>query len=490
MPIRMLKEHVDSDSIRATPISNGSTTEGRSKPSTEDTTLEKRAKKRPRISSDEGYDYNDISGYDDDDDDKESEGEFVSYTEHADEEELESQSKELSSEDISYLVSALSNAESPTRRDVLLSEHLHSPPDPKLMKNKYRSVNGDAFHAMDRTKVGIKHEAKKGFFVALRDAFFVWNPRTIKELEERMRASGMTDDEIRRQKYFNTQLFRGCIDRKIPPSSILYWRVRAVYVAYGSIIDSKTKKPLFNERAWKKANNVLKEIEQGFYSDLPGIELYNKRLRANGTVMTNKYGMELIECFRGTNRTEAYHKNIHQTFGTWPLGIRISDCLLRERRHRHNHRMSEKRRHGFHKFGHYDTWKIDLHQRLALRNHGVLIYPNWTNTSDYQFTDESFDTIPLQTQELHEAVVTRHNDLDKKAIKLTDDQKYPSKVMGTPLPFLPFSGENEYKAYAKFVNETEPGILNDDEAAASCLGSRLCRRRYDTTQITYSSSYT
>ena len=90
---------------------------------------------------------------------------------------------------------------------------------------------GDVFHAMDRTKVPVHHEAKKAFFVALREAFFVWNPSKLKELEDKMRNNGMTDDEIRVARYFNTQLFRGCVDRNVPPSTVLYWRVRAVYVA-------------------------------------------------------------------------------------------------------------------------------------------------------------------------------------------------------------------------------------------------------------------
>ena len=154
---------------------------------------------------------------------------------------------------------------------------------------------------MDRTKVPIKHAAKKGFFVALRDAFFVWNPQKLKELEAEMRKSAMSDEEIRLQKYFNTQLYRCCVDRKVQCSTILYWRVCAVYVLYGPMIDSKTQKQLFNARVWRKANNVLKEIQLGLYSDPPGVELYNKRLKADGTVMRNKYNMEMIECLRGTN---------------------------------------------------------------------------------------------------------------------------------------------------------------------------------------------
>ena len=33
------------------------------------------------------------------------------------------------------------------------------------------AVLGDVFHAMDRTKVPVRHEAKKAFFVALRDGY-------------------------------------------------------------------------------------------------------------------------------------------------------------------------------------------------------------------------------------------------------------------------------------------------------------------------------
>lgn len=477
VPIAMIKEHVDSEGIRATPIedAHGATaTEGRSKPATDDEPTEKRARKRPRISPSEGYDFVDLDGYDDDDDDdEETEEGFVSYSEYTDSEEaLEQVSMQLTSKDIDYLQSALFDGESAqsanAERAVLQSEHLSAPPDPKDMKNRYSAVLGDVFHAMDRTKVPVRHEAKKGFFVALRDAFFVWNPSKLKELEKRMKESGMSDEQIRLQKYFNTKLYRDCIDRKVPSSTMLYWRVRAVYIAYGSMIDSKTKVPLFNKRAWGKADNLLKEILLGFYSDPPGIELYNKRLRANCTVMTNKYGMEMIECLRGTNRTEAYHKNITTTFGTWSTGIEMSDYLLAERRHRHNHRVSERRRFGFPKIGHFDTWLIDLYQRLARRNHDIDVYPEWTNASDYVFTDEGFGTVPLHTQSLHDALATRYEQLDATSIKLTPDQQYLCRVMGTPLPFLPFSGESECKEYAKFVTESDNSMSDAAAAIAWC----------------------
>jgi hypothetical protein len=233
-----------------------------------------------------------------------------------------------------------------------------------------------------------------------------------------MKEQGYSDDKIKQQQYFNPKLFRGCIDRHAPPPAILYWRVQAVFATYGTIIDSKTKAPLFNDRAWKKSGNLLKEILEGYYSNPPGITLYNKRLNSDGTVMKNEYSMEMIELARGTNRTEAYHKNIINTFGTWSKGVEMSDCLLREKRHRHNQNVSENRRSGFPRIGHYDTWLIKKLMKLVMHNHGWCMYPGLCNTSEYKFTDESFDTIALHTKGLNDAINNRYVELDKAKIKL------------------------------------------------------------------------
>mmetsp|Transcript_4764 Transcript_4764/g.7366 ORF Transcript_4764/g.7366 Transcript_4764/m.7366 type:complete len:117 (-) Transcript_4764:313-663(-) len=68
-------------------------------------------------------------------------------------------------------------------------------------------------------------------------------------------------------------LYDECIERHAPAPRILYYRVRAVFTLFGNLIDSKTKKPLFNAAAWKKANQVLKEILDGLYSDPLGVNI-------------------------------------------------------------------------------------------------------------------------------------------------------------------------------------------------------------------------
>ena len=468
LPICMMKEHVDSPHVRATPISNTENTLGRSQPSSCSDT-----RSDANHSTDEVM--KDVDCCDRDKLDEEVCGylDFIADMERQDigDENGDSTNDDLdfSNGDIDRLHSALFDSDmAQSGGQYLTCKQLSSPPDPKYMVDKFSSVLGDAFHAMDRTKVPIRHEARKGYFVALREAFFVWNPVKLNELEERMKKSGLNDEAIKRQRYFNTQLFRDCVDRSIPPPKMLYWRVRAVYATYGPIVDSKSKAPLFNARAWSKANNLLKEILEGYYSDPPGIELYSVRLREDGTIMRNKYGMEIIECSRGTNRTEAYHKNIMVAFGSWAQGVEMSDCLLRERRHRHNQNVSEKRRFGYPRIGHYDTWLVDLLQILVMKNHGLRIYPDLSNTSEYVSTDESFDSIALHSHRLDKAVRERYAELDSRSIKLTRDQRYLCRVMGTPLPFLPFSGEHEYKAYAKFVIGNVLPKYDEDAAIGFC----------------------
>ena len=93
-----------------------------------------------------------------------------------------------------------------------------------------------------------------------------------------------------------------------------------------------------NKEAWKGANNLLTEILRGYYSDPPGVQLYTKRLNPDKLVKKNKYGMDIIKCSRATNRVEAYHNNLHVTFGGWYIGLAVLAVILAENHYRHNQR--------------------------------------------------------------------------------------------------------------------------------------------------------
>ena len=448
LPLGMLTDHVLTANLIATKAPADSTAPTVTSPSTESTVKRRSERGRVPLVRDA------VEGYGKEEDRDVEDEETGTEEWKAIEDEIDDAMKGLTSENIETLRAAVFESQETARgRIPLQCANLDLPPKPELIEEKFSAVLGDVFHAMDRTKVPVKHEAKKSYFVALREAFLVWNPTRMKELETRMSESGMTEEEIEQQKYFNARLFRECVERKVPSPKILYWRVRAVYALFGNMVDGKTNKPLFNKKAWKKANNVLRDILDGFYSDPPGLNFYTKKLGKNGDFIENKYGMEVIECFRGTNRTESYHKNLSVTFGSWSVGVEMSDCLLAERRHRHNHKCSERRRLGFPVLGHYDTWLVDQLQNLVKENHGIQMFPHWTNASDYKSTNETFDTIALHHQTLDDKLEQRCRELGP--IALTREQEYMSQAMGTRLPFLPFVSKEESLACAEYVLDSD-----------------------------------
>ena len=113
-----------------------------------------------------------------------------------------------------------------------------------------------------------------------------------------------------------------------------------------------------------------------------------------------------------------------------------------ERWHSYIHRVSEQRHRNFPRFGHYDTWVIDELQLLVERNHNVHLYRGWSNTADFCDTTERFDTVPLHSPSLAEAM--RCINLPSNATsKFTADQQYLCARMGTLAPLLPVHGKEE-----------------------------------------------
>ena len=83
---------------------------------------------------------------------------------------------------------------------------------------------------MDRCKVSVHHEAKKGYFVALRQAFLQWDPVKLAEVIAVLRdVEGKSDTDIEAMMYYNVDYFRQRVPRVVLPPSQLYHRVRAVY---------------------------------------------------------------------------------------------------------------------------------------------------------------------------------------------------------------------------------------------------------------------
>jgi hypothetical protein len=328
---------------------------------------------------------------------------------------------------------------------LLYCDELDDPPE--LIVQAFSCVLGDIFHAMFRTKVPVKHEYKKAYYVALMNAFLSWDQNRLNEVKEKLAGNGWSDDDINRTLYFQSSFFCSRVERIALPPKQLYWHVRAVFVTFGNKLDSKTGHCLFNNAAWAKANNILKEILLGFYSDPPGFTFYQLQLDLCGTTKTDKYGLHLIHCSRGTNDVENIHKHYHTTF-RYVAGIELGDCLLAERRHRHNLRMAETRILDHPRLGHFNTWQIDKLQILVEKNHGVLLFPRWINASDFRDTDESFVTVAIHSEELDMALKARAAQIDDEVKNsFSSDLRFLCRQQGVELPFLPMNGPKEYRLF-------------------------------------------
>ena len=374
--------------------------------------------------------------------------------------------KELHGSDIDYLrrLRDIMDQEQQTTRLPMKHRKLSDPPHPAAIENRFSSVLGDGFHVMDRAKIPVKHNVKKLYKVAFRDALFAWEPDSLSKLKQEIIDSPIPEDslngeitdhynsvDVERMMYFNADFFKACVERRILPPKELYWRVRAVFVTFGDMIDAGTNKPLFNDHAWKKADNILREILEGLISDPPGHSFYTVAMGADGSPVTNEYGFDILFCNRGTNDVENFHKHLIATFANWHNGLEMSDCLLRERRHRHNQKISERRRFGYPTVGHFDSWKIDQMQNLVEMNHGVLLYPYWSNASDLKQTDESLGTVCLHNDELETAIAAIPIPED---VNFSNELKYLMNAMGTPLPVLPILTREERQLFSKLVLES------------------------------------
>ena len=230
------------------------------------------------------------------------------------------------------------------------------------------------------------------------------------------------------------------------------------------MLDETKGVPLFNAEAWKKANNILQEVLAGHYSDPPGIDFYHQKLDAHGAPATNNLGLALLESWRGTSITECVHKQVEHTFGSWHTGAEMGFALLAVFRHMYTQGVSERRRLGFPRIGHFCTWLIDKIQLLVERNHSVLAYKGWSNESDYERTTEAFSVVPIHSDALGRAVSNISN-AKLTGMKLTRNQAFMAKHSGVKVPFLPVHGESEMKLFTQLIASNTSTKLDFEQMA-------------------------
>ncbi|KAL1503482.1 hypothetical protein AB1Y20_011966 [Prymnesium parvum] len=263
---------------------------------------------------------------------------------------------------------------------------------------------------------------------------------------------------------YNRSYFKLRVPHHIPKPSVLYNRVRKVFAFFGPLRCSQTGNALFNDAAWKKANNVLSEIAKGHASDIPGKVYHRNAIDKHGAPLRDKDGLLLIESIRGTNIGEGIHRIFLKSLQMLHAGAALGDMCLTEKRHRYNHANAERTRPLFPKLGMCDTWLIDKLQNLCDALNIPRLYPHWSNTSDFVKTSELSTIVPVHDDEL-QAVVSRVKPAAEA--KLTPDMKFLCKRLAIPLPFLPIHHQQERQLFATLINDfaSQLGPVRFDDGA-------------------------
>ncbi|KDE02219.1 hypothetical protein MVLG_07211 [Microbotryum lychnidis-dioicae p1A1 Lamole] len=186
----------------------------------------------------------------------------------------------------------------------------------------------DPFHFFQRIYLSKKHGATRAFLRALSDAISVVNLDDKHLVSIRLAKAMMTFDEATRSPAHAKYIWKR-VRRTIPPPSILEPLVREVFEAFGSLLDAKTKQPLFNKAALLVTKRCLELVRKGQLSDPVGIELYTDLGPCRGPDETADDGVRLYSCRRGTNGLEGgIHRNLRARFAKSGVTPRHANARL------------------------------------------------------------------------------------------------------------------------------------------------------------------
>ena len=193
---------------------------------------------------------------------------------------------------------------------LLLDIRDYNPESAQVVRTR---VLGDIWHVFHQFPISLHHGLRRPFARALSRAFFIPNQEDKHAVDEVLRQQNTTYEAKLRS---NPAYIRKRVQYRVPPPEKLYSRIAAVIKTFGPRRDATTKQPLFNEKAWNVAKNVLEHVRNGDYSDPPDMSVYFH-------IGKDKNGLNLYRCFRGTNDVEGgIHQNLIRRFTSFNVSPR------------------------------------------------------------------------------------------------------------------------------------------------------------------------
>ena len=192
-------------------------------------------------------------------------------------------------------------------------------------------VIGDIWHVFHQFPISLQHGLRRPFSKALSRAFFIPNLDDRHAVDHVLHQKKMTYEAKLRS---NPDYIRKRVRFRVPPPEKLFSRIATVLKTFGPLCDAQTKQPLFNEKAWVVAKNVLQHVRLGDYSDPPDVSLYFE-------VGKDKNGLTLYRCCRGTNDVEGgVHQNLIRRFTSFNVSPQRAVNMILDYVSAHNMQVS------------------------------------------------------------------------------------------------------------------------------------------------------
>jgi hypothetical protein len=192
-------------------------------------------------------------------------------------------------------------------------------------------VIGDIWHVFHQFPISLQHGLRRPFSKALSRAFFIPNLDDRRAVDHVLRQKNTTYEAKLRS---NPDYIRKRVRYRVPPPEKLLSRIATVLKTFGPLCDAQTKQPLFNEKAWVVAKNVLEHVRDGDYSDPPDVSMYFEAGK-------DKNGLTLYRCCRGTNDVEGgVHQNLIRRFTSFNVSPRRAVNMILDYVSAHNMQVS------------------------------------------------------------------------------------------------------------------------------------------------------
>jgi hypothetical protein len=277
--------------------------------------------------------------------------------------------------------------------------------------HEYETVKQDILHIFLRYKrvLSTEHGCYREFICRLSEALFVPSAADIDFVRAALRASGMTNEEVKAQMESGAFASKR-IRRFVPRPEELHNRFVEVVDQFCNVVDAKRGTKFFCKKAWNLYKVTLRHIKKDCLSDMPGVSYYIR-------LGEDSNGIPLYKCIRGTSALEGFHQKIQKALRGFSSSPRLAIAILHEFIYRWNHDLDITTRGLSKEYTHsYDGSAIE-EEMVQLQGWDIESPPfdDWQPTFEFASTGERFGLAFEHPSIIEDVIPVDASDIDREA---------------------------------------------------------------------------